>query len=153
MKQLLLTAAFLALCMSITLAQALNPVSWTFTVEAAGPDGTYALVATAQLEEQWALYSQHTDPDGPIPTEFTIDQDQVILVEGMQELSEPIVKYSDLFEVETIKFKKEATFKQVFKTDQAKAIEGTVRYMTCDDTRCLPPKEVAFSATIPPLNE
>lgn len=132
-----------------SLAQSLDPVTWSFEVHTTDTEGQYELIATAQMADNWALYSQHTDPMGPVPTSFDIDTDGIALVDDVREVSEPIKKYSDLFEVETIKFKGTAVFKQTFTSASPKpTITGIVNYMTCDDMRCLPPKDKSFTAAL-----
>ncbi len=46
-----------------------NPVHWKTTVEKTGED-TYNLILEADIDKDWHLYSQFTDPDGSLPIEF-----------------------------------------------------------------------------------
>lgn len=140
----------LTICMlgHLAIGQNTDPVTWTHTVQSTATAGEYVLVSTASMDGNWCLYSQYTDANGPVPTTFTYD-DGVSLVGKTEEVSEAISKYSDLFELTTIKFLGQAEFRQVFTTsDETPSISGTLRFMTCDGSRCLPPKEIAFSATL-----
>jgi hypothetical protein len=122
--------------------QAEDLVDWQFTLS---EDGT-ELEIEATIATDWVIYSQHTDPDGPIPLEFEFtDLSGVELDGAVVELTKPITELSDMFDVTVMKFKKKATFKQKLKLTEGKPnIKGTVTYMSCDATRCLPPKTVPF---------
>ena len=137
----------LSISTTFTYAQdKLNPVSWKFDVEQDGDE--YVFTATAELKDGWAIYSQHTDPDGPVPLSFTYEEG-TSLIEDTKEVTKPIVKMSELFELEVIKFKKKAVFQQRFSTaNGAKGIKGKLRFMSCDELRCLPPTEVLFDVVI-----
>ncbi len=118
------------------------PVDWSFEVIESGDDLT--LRATADIEDKWAIYSQHTGEGGPIALSFTFD-DPSTLIGETEEISEPIKVMSKLFEVEVIKFKKQAIFEQKFsKKKGMKTLSGEVRFMSCDESRCLPPTDVRF---------
>ena len=131
----------------ISIGQDLKPVSWDFKVNQ-NEDKSYVLVATAKMKGDWAIYSQHTGEGGPVALTFTYD-DGVALTGETKETSDAIKTMSDLFEVEVIKFKKEAIFKQNFilKSGQT-SIKGTLNFMCCDNLRCLPPTDVVFDVAI-----
>lgn len=121
----------------------LTPVSWEFEVST-DDDGNKVLVSTAKLDDKWAMYSQHTGEGGPIPLTFTYDEGPSLIGKTI-EMSDPIKKMSKMFEIEVIKFKDEAVFNQKFTASSGvNKISGTLRYMCCDDLRCLPPTEVPF---------
>lgn len=128
-------------------AQVLKPVSWDFEVSA-NDDATYTLTATAKMDDGWAVYSQHTPEDGPIPLSFTYESGEERIGET-EEKSEAIKMHSELFDLKVIKFKKEAVFTQKFKPAAGqKSIKGYLTFMCCDDLRCLPPTDVAFDVTL-----
>jgi len=138
---------FLTLIYSVSFGQNLKPVSWEFEVTQI-EDGSYDLVATAKMKGDWAIYSQHTSEGGPVPLKFTYDPG-VELKGETKENSKAIKKMSDLFEVEVIKFKKEAVFTQNFSPMKGQtSIKGTLKFMCCDNLRCLPPTEVAFDVAL-----
>lgn len=127
--------------------QNLQPVSWNFNTNKL-EDGSYEFIATAKIKGDWAIYSQHTGKGGPVALKFSY-ADGIDLIGETKENSDPIKKMSALFEVEVIKFKKEAVFIQKFRPKEGVlAIKGSLKYMCCDDLRCLPPTEVAFDVTI-----
>lgn len=146
MKALAITCLF-SLFSILAIGQTLKPVSWDFKVNPK-KDGSYEFVATASLDGDWAIYSQHTAEGGPVPLSFTYEKG-VQLKGETKENSKAIKKMSDLFEVEVIKYKKEAVFTQNFTLEEGQnAIKGTLRFMCCDDLRCLPPAEVSFDVAI-----
>lgn len=140
-------SCFFTLIASFAFSQATDPVSWQFEVTQ-NEDASYTFTATAKMKGEWAIYSQHTGEGGPIPLEFTYD-DGVKLVGETIEETEAIKKMSDLFEIEVIKFKKEAVFTQIFNSTKGQSsIKGTLRFMCCDSKRCLPPTDVSFDVAL-----
>ncbi|MFT4533049.1 MAG: hypothetical protein ACJA1A_000807 [Saprospiraceae bacterium] len=124
----------------------LDPVKWSFQIVETDED--YIFKATANLEDGWAIYSQNTGEGGPVPLSFTY-KDKSILKGETEEKSEPIKIVSELFEVEVIKFKKQAIFEQRFtKKKGIKIFSGELRFMCCDDLMCLPPTVVQFDISL-----
>ncbi|MFT6336855.1 MAG: thiol:disulfide interchange protein DsbD [Halioglobus sp.] len=120
----------------------LAPVNWSFEIIENGKD--YIFKAIATLDDGWALYSQYTEEGGPVPLLFSFN-DKSVLIGKTEERSEAIKVVSELFEVEVIKFKKQAVFEQLFtKKKGMKTFSGELRFMCCDDLRCLPPTVVQF---------
>ena len=146
-----LSLFLISFCVSTLTIQGQNvsPVNWTFQLEQVD-EQTYDLVATAKMKDKWVIYSQHSDPDGPVPTYFEFTQDEgVTLVGEVEEISKKLVQFSDLFEVKVSKFKGEAVFKQRFTVQKNPiTLSGSVTYMTCDSKKCLPPKDVPFQVTL-----
>lgn len=136
---ILITAFF----MSGALSAQPQPVKWTVNVSKA-VDGVRTLTATATIDEGWHLYSQHTDPEGPVPTTFSYEG--VTLVGATEELSNADKTYSDLFELEVIQFDTKAVFQQKIKASPgSKMVTATINFMCCDGDKCLPPSDVEFT--------
>ena len=127
-------------------AQILNPVKWQTTIEKVSGE-EYKLVYTATIDDGWAIYSQYIGDNGPIPTTFEYDAgDHFELVGKNEESGNRKEQYDAVFEMDLIKFKKKGVFTQKIKvSDPSKPITGYFTFMTCDDTRCLPPTDVDFS--------
>lgn len=123
-------------------AQILDPVSWDVQLN---EDGT-AIEFKATMKTDWVIYSQHTDPEGPIPLEFEFTEVTGAELEGLvQEMTPPEVMMSEMFDVEVKKFKKKADFIQKLRSNSSdKSVKGKITYMCCDATRCLPPKTIDF---------
>ena len=130
-------------------SQVLKPVSWNWTSEQTGPK-EYTLTFTATIDEHWAVYSQFIDEGGPIPTSFTFDEGQHFTLKGQAVESGNLKKTFDkVFEMDIAKFYEKAIFTQkISVSDPSKPITGYLTYMTCDDTRCLPPVDEDFSFTV-----
>lgn len=138
-----ITYLLLTFMMTLQLATAQDElVTWEFTLNEAGD----AIDIKAVMQDAWVIYSQHTEPDGPIPLEFEfIEISGAELAGPVEELSSVTEEFCDMFEVNVSKFKKEALFRQALKSEGGPVtIKGTVTFMTCDDTRCLPPETVPF---------
>ncbi len=126
--------------------QILNPVSWSYSATQV-EDDVYDLVFQARIDRGWAIYSQFIEDGGPIPTEFVFEEGENFERIGRVEESDNAKKSHDpIFDMQLIKFYKEATFTQRVKIkDASKLISGYLEFMTCDDERCLPPKEIEFT--------
>lgn len=145
------TTLILILCsfwsMSI-FAQDLDPVSWAFSSSEVSK-GNHKVSFTANVESGWAIYSQFTDPEGPIPTSFVFEENENIeLVENVIEPDDKEKKYDEMFEVDVIKLKGKPEFYQIVKAQSGQVLKGYVTFMSCDDSKCLPPKDVNFEITI-----
>lgn len=126
-------------------AQNTNPVSWSFEITES--DGGHVVKATADIEDKWVVYSTYTEQGGPIPTSLEIED--VELIGSIIEEGKLIKEVSPLFEISVSKFKNSVTFVQAFKTaSNQKELKGSIRFMTCDGEKCMPPKNVDFSLTL-----
>ncbi|WP_111307551.1 protein-disulfide reductase DsbD domain-containing protein [Confluentibacter sediminis] len=141
MKKLILAFAFLAL--NLTQAQILKPVTWTTSVDKIS-DTEYELVATANIDPKWHLYSQTVPEDGPIATSFTFKGNNNYLKKGntMEEKGHTV--NDPVFGMQIKFFENKASFRQRIKLKGKEPfkVDATVEFMVCDDSRCLPPTEV-----------
>ena len=132
-------------------AQVLNPVKWDTDFKKHS-NTEYDLIFTAHIQNGWSIYSQYLESDdGPVRTSFEFDSgDHFELVGKNEESGNRKEGYDALFDMNVIKFSKKAVFTQRVKVkDAAKSISGYLEFMTCDDTRCLPPDQVDFEFKIP----
>ena len=67
----LLAVLFMLLNIAIS-AQIFDPVDWDFSQERIS-DSEIKLQFKASIEDNWYLYSQHINDDGPVATEFTFN--------------------------------------------------------------------------------
>ncbi|MCP9234475.1 thioredoxin family protein [Lewinella sp. JB7] len=148
-----LTLLFSLLSVSL-FAQFASPISWNFEHRALGED-RFELIATASAEDGWAIYSQHTDDGGPVPTTFYwTEGDHYERIGEVKEQGHRKEGMDELFGVNVIKYLSDqpVTFTQTVRvTDYTTPITGEVEFMCCDDEQCLPPttEEFAFSVTPP----
>ncbi len=121
-------------------------VVWTASYDKASS----SLNIEAELKTDWVIYSQHTDPEGPIPLQFDFDDNEAVEFIGeVEELTTPIIKHSEMFGVEVMKFKDKASFRQKIELkSEAALIKGYVTFMTCDSQKCLPPRTIPFEVKI-----
>lgn len=121
-----------------------NPVTWTFEAENKG-EQLYAVHASATVEEGWYVYSQFLDDAGPVPTELSFDQEDVTPQGKALETGKKVSGYDEIFGMDIVKFKEEATFTQeVQVAASVKQVTGGVTFMVCNDEQCLPPRREAF---------
>jgi len=123
-----------------------NPVTWSLAVEKIN-DREYSLAYKATLEKGWYIYSQFIEEGGPEPTEFVLDESGNVEAPGkVTEYGDHKVEgYDPMFDMDITKYKGEAVFTQrIDVQDASQLVTGYVYFMTCDDTKCLPPTEVPF---------
>ena len=131
-----------------------DPVQWSLTPQgtSVAPGGTVPARLTATLEPGWHLYSPTTPKGGPIPTSLALAPAPAIASVRVYE-PKPERRFDPNFQLDTETFEKEAVFLLAveFRKDApAGAIELTaqVRYQSCNDRMCLPPKKKTASAGI-----
>ncbi len=128
-------------------AQVLDPIDWSFSHERISED-EIELIFTAKIDNNWHLYSQDLPDGGPIPTSFTFSGSDAFELSGdVREITEPEIKYDPSFDLELRMFSNEAEFRQNINilSGQPFSLTGSIEYMCCDDSRCLPPTEEEFS--------
>lgn len=100
----------------------------------------------ASIKEGWHLYSQFVSNDvGPVPTTFTFKTSNDIQLKGAVVEPKPIQKYDENFEAMLDFFEGEVVFTQQVSFKKATTLEGSVTFMVCDDTMCLPPVDKTFT--------
>ena len=148
MKHSITTIALLLLFTFGINAQIFEPVTWSFSSNKVS-EKEYELVFTASIDLNWHLYSQDI-PMTPPATTFTFDQNaDYELIGEVVEASTIIEEYDPNFEMVLKYFAHEAIFKQTVRlTGDGAVVKGFVDFMSCDDTKCLPPAELDFSFTL-----
>ena len=139
--------SFLFLCCALGMsAQILKPATWSFSNKQVS-DTEFELVITANIDNGWHLYSQFIGDGGPVATSFKFKpSSDYELVGKVSESPKPKKIYEKAFEMEVAFFEKKAVFTQKIKMNvPAAKIKGTLEFMLCDDSQCLPPEELDFS--------
>lgn len=130
----------------------LNPVKYTWKATHLGGN-EYELVFDASIEDGWYTYSQYLESmDGPVPTSINFESKNEEKVGKATETSSSdknkVSGFDEMFDMNITKYKHDLKIRQKFKvTDPNKTVSGYLEYMTCDDTRCLPPTAVEFEFT------
>lgn len=140
MKHILVVILFMfTVNFTMTGQKGTSPVSWDFKIEKVNAND-YKLMATATIAPSWVLYSQFTDPEGPVPTSFMVNGKSAQLKED----GELIKEMDKLFEVVVKKFKHKTVFSTTIQKGNNNSVKGSVEFMTCDGLKCLPPTTVPF---------
>ena len=129
----------------------LNPVSWTYSTKKIA-DKTYELHITATMQSGWHLYSQ-TQPEDAIaePTKITFNKNPLLILDGKIKEEGKMEKFHDAkLDLSANQYSSKVEFVQTVKLKaSAKTnVSGTVRFQTCNDEKCLPPKNVTFSIAL-----
>ncbi len=142
-----LLATFVLLTVSAS-AQILEPVKWSFSSEEIAAH-EYKLIFKATIDNRWHLYSQDI-PQAPPATTFTFKKDSSYTLEGkVQEVGDVIREFDKNFNMELKFYADSVRFVQKVKIKGAGAVvKGTLNFMCCDNTQCLPPKDVDFSFSL-----
>ena len=148
MKKHFLALAFGFFLFSVfnSFSQVFDPVKWKFKSEKL-KNKEIELVFEAIIEKNWYLYSQDIPEGGPIPTSFHFDNSDFFqLIGEVTEVTDPEVKYDPNFDLNVKLFSNKAIFKQKItaQTDESFVVKGFIEFMSCDNYRCLPPKEKDF---------
>jgi thiol:disulfide interchange protein len=144
-KKIVLSFLFLCCVLGMS-AQILKPVTWSFSNKQVS-DTEFDLVLTASIDNGWHLYSQFIADGGPVATSFKFKPTpDYALVGKVIESPKPKKIYEKVFEMEVAFFEKKAVFTQKIKLKVPDAkIKGTLTFMVCDDSQCLPPEDLDFS--------
>lgn len=120
-------------------AQIHDPVKWEVWVEPISKL-EYDLVITADIEKNWAIYSQFVEEGGPLPTVISLEPSINFSTLGptLEKDLNKVTKYDPVFEMTVSKFYNRALFVQRLKIikDAPFQLKGNIEYMTCDDSRC-----------------
>lgn len=141
-----LLAIILSICFSTSYAQIYDPVKWETEYKQVS-ETEFDLIYKAKIEDGWTIYSQYLEnDDGPIRTSFNYDDgNHFSLVGKNKESDNKKTAHDKVFDMTLIKFFKYANFTQRVKvTDLSKPIVGYLEFMTCDETKCLPPNQIDF---------
>jgi len=156
----LLAVFFLALLsQGWTAYGAEDPVQWTLTFDAkSAPPGSHVLAKfTGTIQPHWHVYSMTTPPGGPNPTTARIAENPAVAGFKIYQ-SKPVRKLDPSFGIDTETLAEQYVLlfdielnKGALKKDAAAGpadITANVRYQTCNDTICLPPKRKSAMASI-----
>ncbi len=148
MKKISLLLLLLAMA-AASFAQVQNPVKWTFSTKDISPTET-ELIFTAKLDNGWHLYSQYTDPNGPIALEFTFDDSKDYVRVGKVSEPKPHEELDDIFKCVVKSFSGKAVFRQKVRraSDKPFKVTGSLYYQLCNDGSCIAPSDVPFSFSV-----
>ncbi len=145
MKKIIYTLLF-TIITGVVSAQIKDPVSWTFEAKKKTAD-TYEVVLSANIQGKWHIYSKNTGKGGPIPTKVNFKTNPLLNITGaVKEVGKIEKVYDEIFQTDVLYLSNKVQYVQTVKLKgKAKTnITGTIEYMVCDDTQCLPPAKKAF---------
>lgn len=148
MKKLLL-AGLVLLGAPQAKAQILTPVHWSYAAKKISP--TEAVVfLKATIDAGWHVYSQNVKDGGPVKTTIKLVPSGAYSAVGLPQEPKPIVKLEKTFGMQVSYFTNSVIFQQKVKlTGKGPVtVKGTLEFMACNDEKCLPPDEVAFSIPV-----
>lgn len=127
-------------------AQVVNPVSWDVSAQELG-NNEFLLSFDAKLEGGWYIYSQQNSGTPPVPTTITFHKSpNYKLISEIAEFGKLITVYDNTFEKNIRKYAGNVSFQVRVKTNSAETkVTGTVEFMACDKSRCLPPSTQEFT--------
>jgi hypothetical protein len=147
----ILIISFLAVTSMAAKAQIIaNPVSWTFTSKKVA-DKTYEVHMTASIQSGWHLYSQTQPEDAiPQPTSITFDKNPLVSLDGKAREDGKMVTFKDPNLGSANQYSSKVDFVQTvkLKANAKTKVNGNVKFQTCNDEKCLPPKTVNFSIAL-----
>jgi len=129
----------------------LNPVSWSYSAKKVS-DKMYEVRITASMQSGWHMFSQK-QPDDAIaePTKITFTKNPLLKLDGnikeegdMEKFHDAKLKMSANQYASKVEFVQMVKMKASAKTN----LSGTVRFQTCNDQKCLPPKTINFSVAL-----
>ena len=135
-------------------AQQIDPVKWTYKVNETSATEA-ELVFTAKLDAGWHMYSQYTDPMGPIAISFTFDESADYQCVGKVREPKPHTEYEKEFGCEVKSFSGTVVFRQKIKrlSDKDFTVKGIVSYQLCNDGSCIAPEDHDFIFNVPGATE
>ena len=150
MKQIFTFFALLISVLTVS-AQIPDPVQWTYSAKKIA-DKTYELHLTANIQNNWHLYSQ-TQPADAInePTTINFQKNPLITLNGCTKEIGKMELFRDVkLKISANQYAGKVDFVQLVKlrANIKTNIVGTLEYQTCDDKKCLPPKKIDFSIAI-----
>lgn len=150
MKLKRLVLGFLMAIVSLSaVGQQLNPAKWKYDVKPTS-ENEAELVFTVTLDENWHIYSQHTDEMGPIGLSFSFDKNaDYTLVGGVSE-PKPHEEYDEMFKCTIRSFSGAVVFKQKIKINSTKdfTVKGVMSYQLCNDGSCIAPEDIDFAFNV-----
>jgi thiol:disulfide interchange protein len=129
-------------------AQVLNPITWKFSQKSLN-DSEFVLTMQANIPNGWHIFSQFEKSSTPTAFDFAHSADYTS-IDSVQE-EKPVTRYEPSVKDTARFFLHQAVFTRTIAVHNHNpfTIKGNVYYQTCNDSMCLPPKQVDFSFSIP----
>mgnify|MGYP002771792961 FL=1 len=144
-RRFLLIFTLMVIGASSAFAQIFDPVKWKSAIKMT--DATNGVVTfTATVDAGWHVYGTQLPAGGPEPTSVQWNNQGVKLVGGLTPSKAAHKQHDETFDMDLSWWTGSVTLSQKFTvTAKEYKIEGSIRYMACDDENCTPPKSESFS--------
>jgi DsbC/DsbD-like thiol-disulfide interchange protein len=118
------------------------PATWSYTLDRVNAQ-QWMLTMRVMLAPGWHIYSQHMGEGGPIPTRITVNPNyDYSLIGTAEEKGKAFYFYDSLYEMNITWYSGEVSFLQRISMNRLiPEIRGTVEYMVCNNSQCLPRQE------------
>lgn len=148
MKKITLVLSLLFFSVAVASAQIETPVTWSYAQKKISK--TEAIVyLKATIQDGWHIYSQNIKPGGPVKTTIKFAASKDFTKVGTTAEPKPLSKFEKVFDMNVGYFEKQVIFQQKIKLNKPETVvKGTIEFMVCDESRCLPPDEVNFSVQV-----
>ena len=141
MKKLTLFVLMMA-AMFVASAQMLEPSKVSCSVKETSA-AEAELVVTVKLDAGWHMYSQYTDPNGPLATVFEFEKSKDYALVGKAIEPKPHEENDPLFGCVVKSFEGTVVFRQKIKrlTTNDFTVKGIISYQLCNNGSCIPPED------------
>ncbi len=138
-------------------AQEATPIRWTFPDGArtttVKPGETIRIRLAARIENGWHLYSMKELEGGPKPTRIAMPEGQPFTLAGSIQQPDPIKSHDPNFDMDVEYYSESAEFVLPVKVAANAAagsakLQVTVRFQSCSDRLCLPPRTVKLERAV-----
>jgi DsbC/DsbD-like thiol-disulfide interchange protein len=146
----------------ISAAQVADPTvkwaaSWT-EKQAVARGSVTTLELSAEVQQGWHVYALSQPPGGPVPLLVTLDDNQVVRLAGTPSGTAPEELHDPRFDLDTRFYTHSFTVRVPVRVNQQagagrQLIPVNVRFQTCSDRECQPPKTVHLSVPVDLLPE
>ncbi|GAA4336312.1 hypothetical protein GCM10023149_44930 [Mucilaginibacter gynuensis] len=144
----LLTLLTVILFSTGAFAQIEAHVKWSYAAKKVNAKEAIVFLK-ATIDEGWHVYSQNVKEGGPVKTSFVFTPSKEYTLVGKPSEPKGITRNEKVFGMDVTFFETSAIFQQKIKLNgKAATVKGSLEFMTCNDTKCLPPEQVSFSIPV-----
>jgi len=131
-------------------AQSSKQVTWAYSSKKIA-DKVYEVHMVASIGNNYHMYAQNVGVEGPLPTAFKFINNPLASVDGkVKEIGKLVKKKEEVWGGIVNYYEKTVEFVQVvkLKANIKTNLAGSVEFMVCNDSQCLPPATVEFKVNI-----
>ena len=129
--------------------QSQEPAAWSVTGKREADQ--IVLELSVRLGTGWHIYSQNIQEGGPVATRISLEEGAAASLPGKAEEKGPKAKevFEEVFGMKVKYYEEEVRFIQQLIPKAAEGkVKGTIEFMLCDDSRCLPPEVLEFETDL-----